>query len=261
MSKTVHQRFDAAALTYDRHSADVQEKVAAEVAAMTTACRPECILEAGCGTGALTRRMAENHPEAQLVALDTSRRMVHAARQRCCALRNQPRITVADSRCFRSEHLFDLIVSSSALHWMLPLTSTLQHLHTLLRPGGHLTAGLMVQGTLTELQRTRSEVAPAKPLPKILPAADEIIDRLEQAGFQISQHRTENIVTRHGSARALLHALHQQGVTAGTAPALLNRREITRLVRYYDRHYQHPQGGVAATYTVLYFRARRADTE
>ena len=101
----------------------------------------ECLLDAGCGTGRLTRDLLEALPQGRVVALDVSRNMLDAARAYlepdfggrvefvCCDLLDLP-----------FERKFDGIFSTASFHWVLDHDRLFRHLFRALRPGGWLCA-------------------------------------------------------------------------------------------------------------------------
>ena len=82
LQRTVGKRFDAAAATYDKHSA-IQWSVARRLLwEIEKGPAPKRILEIGCGTGLLTEQLRERFPAAEVHALDISAAMVARARER-----------------------------------------------------------------------------------------------------------------------------------------------------------------------------------
>lgn len=138
-------RFSAAAGTYERH-ASVQEQAAARVAALLADTPgPARILELGCGTGVLTRRLSRQFPRARIEAFDVAPGMVARCRARLRAAPNV-RCAVADWTALPPALRYPLIVSSSALHWMHPLPDVLRALAARLAPGGRLVVAVMLRG-------------------------------------------------------------------------------------------------------------------
>lgn len=74
------------------------------------------ILDIGCGSGKVTNVLAQLAPSARIVAIDASRSMVQAARQKY----NQKNIkyAVADAQKLNYKNKFDLVVSFSCIHWI-----------------------------------------------------------------------------------------------------------------------------------------------
>jgi trans-aconitate 2-methyltransferase len=101
----------------------------------------ETLLDAGCGTGRLTRDLLEALPRGYVVALDRSQNMLDAAREYlqpdfgdrvefvCCDLL---KISFAEK--------FDGIFSTAAFHWVRDHDRLFRNLHRALRPGAWLRA-------------------------------------------------------------------------------------------------------------------------
>lgn len=97
---------------------------------------PERVLDVGCGTGALLAPLAERYPAARLVGVDPSREMLEIARGRLPAAvalvaGRAEALPVGDAR-------FDLLASTSALHYFGDFDAAAHEMHRVLRPGGSL---------------------------------------------------------------------------------------------------------------------------
>jgi len=257
---TVARRFSRAALTYER-GAGLHKHVAARLLEFLP--EPDqvgtgSILEVGCGTGVLTNLVRQRYPAASLCVLDVAEGMVESVRERWG---DSPamRYVVADVRDFKAGHSFDLIVSSSALHWATPLEPTMANLRGMLTQEGVLCAALMTDGTLRELHALRRQIAPDKTPPGRLPQGFEVLSALRGAGMDVMCHEIETIQTHYRSADDFLRTIHAQGLTAGEvsrAALPLNRAELVQLRLDYDQTCCDAAGGVHATFEVLYFSAR-----
>ncbi|HMI73329.1 MAG TPA: methyltransferase domain-containing protein, partial [Steroidobacteraceae bacterium] len=79
----VRRSFDRAAKTYDAAAVlhtEVRENLLQRL--QLTTLEPRVVLDAGAGTGHASRALRRRYPKAQIVALDSSRRMLQeAARQ------------------------------------------------------------------------------------------------------------------------------------------------------------------------------------
>ena len=257
---TVARRFSRAAQTYGR-GAGLHRHVAARLLEMM----PEAdligtgsVLEVGCGTGVLTSLVRQRYPGASLCVMDVAEGMVDSVRERWGDGPGM-RYVVSDVRGFKADRPFNLIVSSSALHWATPLEATMADLRGLLAPGGVVSAALMTEGTLKELHALRRQIAPDKTPSGRLAPGYEVLSALRGAGFEVVAHDEETIQTRYHSADDFLRTLHAQGLTAGAvsqAALPLGRTELNQLRKDYDEACRDAEGGVHATFEVLYFSAR-----
>lgn len=150
--KTFHQRvaarFDAAAATYDAHS-PVQRHAAARLAGLIATAglppRPR-VLEIGCGTGHLTRRLTQHLPGARILATDIAPAMVAACRAGLPGLD----YAVMDGCRPSVAGPFDLVCANLAAQWFVDLPAALAHLAALLAPSGMLAVSLLGAETFRE---------------------------------------------------------------------------------------------------------------
>jgi trans-aconitate 2-methyltransferase len=95
---------------------------------------PLVIHDVGCGTGDITRLMAERWPHAEVVGSDSSREMLAKASQMPSRVRWQQ----ADVRHWRPDQPHDIIYSNAVLHWVGGHEDLLPRLVSFLAPGGVL---------------------------------------------------------------------------------------------------------------------------
>jgi trans-aconitate 2-methyltransferase len=75
---------------------------------------PAVVYDLGCGTGAMTRLMAERWPQARVTGVDASTSMLEAAGEGMANVRWQQQ----DIAAWEPEVAADLIYSNAALHWL-----------------------------------------------------------------------------------------------------------------------------------------------
>lgn len=133
------------AALYDGRHAFVWE-MAADLVALLAPQPGERVLDLGCGTGHLTKRIAE--AGATVVGLDQSESMVAQARQ------NYPDLTfvVGDARDFRFDEPFDAIFSNAVLHWVRPPEQAAQCMARALKQGGRLVLEMGGKGNIRALR-------------------------------------------------------------------------------------------------------------
>jgi malonyl-CoA O-methyltransferase len=256
---TIANRFSAAAATYN-NIAQIQPQVVSELNNMMekkeNAIR---ILEVGAGTGLLTLKITENYPNAQIHAIDISARMLDEAKKRLTDFKNI-RLQTVNLLDLESMPRYDLIISSSSLHWIQPFEPVIAKLAGLLNPGGKLLAGLMIKGTLPELHQSRSSVAPHKPTRAAFPGSAEISKYIKQHYLKIINFKEKTYKAVYADAETFIRHLHMQGLTGGklcTSNYPLTKNEIRQLVKIYDNEYT-TGNKVYASYRVCFVEAGKA---
>jgi len=101
----------------------------------------ECILDAGCGSGKITRLLLENLPRGCVVGLDLSRNMVRLAQDNLKAeFAGRVRFVAADLVALPFRECFDGIFSTASFHWVLDHDALFGNLFSSLKSGGWLHA-------------------------------------------------------------------------------------------------------------------------
>src|SRR4051812_25106255 len=124
------------ASTYDRVS-DVQQAWAQSVLARLPLRGDETVLDAGCGSGAVTRRLLDRLPRGHVIAVDASEEMVAHAR---AALGERATVFAADLATLRLDAPVGAVFSNAVFHWVLDHDALFRSLFAALRPGGRLVA-------------------------------------------------------------------------------------------------------------------------
>jgi trans-aconitate 2-methyltransferase len=98
--------------------------------------RAGTIADLGCGTGHLTRTLAERWPEATVTGVDNSPQMLQKAAP--LAIPGRLAFVQADLAAWSPPAPLDLLVSNAALHWVADHAALLDRLAAMLTPGGTL---------------------------------------------------------------------------------------------------------------------------
>jgi trans-aconitate 2-methyltransferase len=181
------REWDAA--TYDRVSAPQQEW-AEQVLKRLPLAGDEMVLDAGCGSGRVTRLLLERLPRGHVIAVDSSEEMVEHAR---AALDGERAIVLqADLVELELSEPVDAAFSNAVFHWIADHDALFARLYDALRRGGRLVAQCGGKGNVARFHAAAREVAEQEPYAEHLAGwlgpwnfagADETAKRLERAGF------------------------------------------------------------------------------
>ncbi|MDT4898683.1 MAG: trans-aconitate 2-methyltransferase [Acidobacteriota bacterium] len=95
------------------------------------------VVDLGCGTGELTRRLADNLPGSEVVGIDSSLEMLERAREHA---REGLRFKLGSIENVEGE--WDLVFSHAAIHWVDDHRSLVPRLLSMVSPGGQLAVQL-----------------------------------------------------------------------------------------------------------------------
>ncbi len=203
------------------------------------------VLEVGCGTGLLTRRLRTLWPQAELTATDIAPEMTATT----AALDVADHVAVMDGGAPTLPGSYDVIASSLTLQWLAEPAVALQCWLDLLRPGGWLLFSTMGQGSFarwnaahaaTGLQAGTPDYPDAAALAAMLPA--ECTVRLEEGRHEVALP----------DAAALLHHLRGIGARVSrTDHTPLSAGALRRVMRRFE------QDGASIQYHLLFVAARK----
>jgi trans-aconitate methyltransferase len=172
----------------------------------------ERVVDAGCGTGRLTAHLLERLPAGQVLCLDRSFNMVHAAHAHLAPrFAGRVRAVCADLLALPVHGWADVIVSTATFHWVPDHERLFAGLFEALRPGGRLVAQC---GGAGNLARTHAVIERVMAVPRFAPAfaswtdpwefatPDTTVARLRRAGFVEAKASLEDAPTPFPDARA-----------------------------------------------------------
>jgi ubiquinone/menaquinone biosynthesis C-methylase UbiE len=137
LSERVRQEYEALAPVYDRRWRHYINTSLDATLARLPLSGGETILDIGCGSGELLRRLQVQFPALRLVGADASMSMLAVARHKLSASAALCNAT-AEALPFATAS-FDVIFSTSVLHYWPEPARALAELRRVLRPGGRLT--------------------------------------------------------------------------------------------------------------------------
>lgn len=172
------------ATTYDRVAAPMT-RWGSDVLERLPLLGDETVLDAGCGTGQITERLAERLPRGRVVALDGSPAMVEAARGRLARFGDRVDFVTADlgAPLPLPEASVDAILSTATFHWIADHGALFLHLARVLRPGGRLVAQCGGEGNIAQLRSALEAAGDEWEGPWNFASPEDTRRRLEAAGF------------------------------------------------------------------------------
>lgn len=186
MSDQVRE-WDAAA--YERLSAP-QQAMAQPVLDRLELAGDETVLDAGCGSGGVTRALLDRLPRGRVIAVDGSADMV--AHARAALPEDRAEVFQADLVELELAAPVDAVFSNAVFHWITDHGRLFERLAAVLRPGGRLSAQCGGEGNIAAFHAQARTVANQDPYAEYLggwigpwnfasPAVSE--GRLRAAGF------------------------------------------------------------------------------
>ncbi len=246
-AQTLINRFARAVTTYESQ-AIVQRAAAEHLAELlgrhfhTLAPR---ILEIGCGTGFLTRKLMARFSPSALVLNDICPDMA-------ICFSNLPRtqFVAGDATKLTWEGAFDAIASSSAVQWFDDLKAFAKQCADALHPQGLLAISGFGPSNLQEIRALTG-----RGLDYL--AYEDFVATFSQ-DFEILEAERATEVLTFPDATAVLRHLKETGVTAtGASSTPWTRSRIEALTRDYAEHFTAPDGGVTLTYEPYWIVGRK----
>lgn len=205
------------AATYDRVAAP-QEQWGLRVLERLELDGGETVLDAGCGSGRLTRHLVERLPEGRVIGVDASPAMVGKARENLgdrveLRVENLLDLDLSDGR--GGTERVDAVFSNAAFHWVADHDRLFSRLSAALVPGGAIEAQCGGQGNVAELESALLSLegderfAPylrTMVRPWNFASVGDTITRLERSGFESVRCWLEDAEVRPPEPRAYVAA-------------------------------------------------------
>lgn len=197
------------------------------------------LLDIGCGTGRITRRLA---PACEhLLALDLAEGMLGFARQQLEDGTQAMPASGIDWIAGDAESLplancsVDGIFSSMALQWCRSLPLAMDELFRVLRPGGKAMLAVLCDGSMAQLSHCWQRLD-HQPHVNQFSTTDSMQQAAHQAGFSVSVWQ-KSYLTWHNNVRDLLGSIKAIGANVVTETgnhAPINRAMLQRLQLCYQ---------------------------
>jgi malonyl-CoA O-methyltransferase len=229
-SNRVKQDFSKAAQQYDQN-ASFQQHILLELLEKVKPSLQEDtkILDAGCGTGQLSRILAEQ----DIIQFDISFQMCKIAAFTSMAVNADiVSLPFADST-------FDISFSSLVFQWLNDAQAAVKELERVTKPEGIIAVSTLGEGTLQELRDSFTQI---DSYPHISPF-------IKSEGWQ-RETVTEYMPNLHAIIQKL-KAVGASNKVAGRRKGMMTRSQIEKLDAYYRKHYANEKG-LRVTWEVLY---------
>ena len=129
-------KYDWDATTYDRIS-DAQESWGTETIERRKWKGNEIVLDAGCGSGRLTKILSSKVTQGKVIAVDSDLSMIRLAKENLAKFSNIEFIKMDISQ-LEIEEKVDVVFSNAVLHWILNHKKVFERFWQILKPDGQL---------------------------------------------------------------------------------------------------------------------------
>jgi trans-aconitate 2-methyltransferase len=220
------------AVTYDRVSTP-QVEFARRVLDRLPLNGDETVLDAGCGSGRVTRMLEQRLPHGRVIAVDASPSMVEKARE---ALRRDATVFVSDLTDIDLHEEADAVFSNAVFHWIPDHDKLFKRLFAALKPGGALVVQCGGAGNIDSFHELLFEVADEEPFQEYIggwkgpwnfatPA--ETAARLAAAGFADAECWLEDAPVQPGEPSEYIRTVclghHLERLPEELRPLLVER--------------------------------------
>ena len=219
---------------YDR-LADPQEQWGLEVLERLELHGDETALDAGCGSGRVTRHLIERLPEGRLIGVDGAPSMIELARENLASYGDRVELFVSDLLELDLGEAVDIVFSNATFHWILDHQRLFERLFAALKPGGVMEAQCGGEGNVAEWKRAieaaegDERFAPylrGMPDTHNFASVGDTEDRLVRAGFDVGQVWLERKTVEPREPREFARVVglskHMARLPAELQPALVD---------------------------------------
>lgn len=202
------------------HDSLIQKSAAEKLFSLLNINGVEDVLDLGCGTGLLTRKI-RGMTVGRVVGVDPSEGMIREAAAKAGDDISH-RVMAAEDLAFENE--FDVIFCNSAFQWFKQPLKALQNCYNALRKGGRIGIQAPARSlycpnfinaieAVSRNERTRETFAAFKPPWLFMETADEYGELFTRSGFTVPFARIEELETLHSAEEIM--TIFESGAAAG----------------------------------------------
>jgi len=256
MNLNLQNRFSKAAPTYYYHSG-LQRRIANEFLQwLDSTGDTSFILDIGCGTGFLCRRLKEVFGDKNIIGIDFALGMLGMAKNKD----NRIYYIQSQAECISiKDKTIDLAVSNLAYQWVDDLGSAFQEVNRVLHKNGRFCFTVFTQNTLKELRESLNFVLPnnLKNQLKSIYSSQDILKILVEAGFIVIRSEKKIYLEFYPKLKDLLNWLKNIGANRYSnlkKAGLYGRALISEMSNYYESNFRN-NGNIYATFEVFFVEA------
>lgn len=248
--KLIKLRFEQAAATYEQQ-AKVQHLVAdrllALLATVAPVAAPASMLEIGCCTGLLTEKIIARFPTlSHLTVSDLVPSFAQCVERKVGHLAENITFLAGDIESIDLPAYYDLIISSSTLHWVHDLPGLCRKLHARLNEGGMLAFSLYGVDNLQEIRAVTGLGLRYQSLEQLMAVVAE--------KFHILAAEQAQETLWFPDPFSVLQHLRATGVNS-IGQQVWTRKQVNAFIAEYTNRFSGEQG-VCLTYHPLFIIAR-----
>jgi trans-aconitate 2-methyltransferase len=151
----------------------------------------EVALDAGCGSGRVTRLLLERLPRGRVYGVDRSPAMLAVAREEFADVADRVVLAEGDLTSVRLPEPLDAVFSNATFHWIHDHDALFRNLADLMRPGGRLSVQCGGAGNIATIKGYADDVIAREPFavhgavkdPYNFAGPEATAGRLKGAGF------------------------------------------------------------------------------
>ncbi|WP_347989269.1 malonyl-ACP O-methyltransferase BioC [Methylomonas sp. AM2-LC] len=213
------------------------------------------VMDLGCGTGYLTRKMAEHSAQHALLAVDIALPMLQTCRQKNIISPVAYVCADAENLSFSAQSI-QQIYSNLAVQWCQNLGAVFANCQRMLKPDGQWVFSTFGPTTLQELKTAWAAVDDYAHVNSFY-TSTQIVEFLQESGFVSIEYECISYQSLYPSVLALMQELKAIGahnVSSGRNRKLTSRSHLQQMIANYERAMS--TGALLATYEIIFVRAR-----
>ena len=214
------------------------------------------ILEVGCGTGFLTKKLIKHFPEKEFVITDISPGMLNFCKKELDKeglLSDNIHFKVLDANIFQAdESEYGMVISNFAPQWFNDTALVLEELSKAILPGGLLLCSFPGNHTFEQWYEHCLKLG----LPytaNSMPDVEEVVVKLSMGPLQIDYYEND-LFDEFGSALSFFRHLKKIGASKNLKGNSLSPKQFKLLLKHWD---ENSEDKIKVKWHVVYLAAKK----